>query len=785
MLTSEAPAAPFLPTATNPWDCAAHARALPRFQPRAEAELELVTPDGLQRALARMLHRRPQRLPFRLASFDERLAYLLRTLAGYPDVGAGLLPQEEPLNPESRLALALTLQLDTLAPLAGRDSGSLRAELMWLDRVRRIPRDRPLTDDRGWLLLVLAWLLTGIGEQPEQLDKGHLLLNVCVAEDLAGVANEVRGAVVALQTVRLRLSSRPRRHVGTQFGLGGPGLATLAQHLYGMRWGRPLQLGRGAPDSAPPLDPEQRPEHQAGLQVVEARFHGIQTWLRTSSGHFRLGPYVHRGASVLLEAALSALRRTLLEVLGPGSLLVDGGGRLALLCPQAKRGQIRGLLRTAIDRLLLPGQPLGDRFATALQALEDDGSAPRPIDRRRLARLAWSCLPPFSLRFTPVDRAGGASLRHGPLPVQSLAQSEQRQDCLSCGGLPDDQTELEGGAQYERWKRDHICPPCRLKQLLGRWLPLERSLETRLGTELTARREGVCDASEPIDEWLALDLNGVGRLFLRQREEPGAPRGLERLARRSLRFSTHWLLAVGRLMWEARDAGVEMLLWGGDDLVLGLRHTPGAAPDGSVLLDRARDLDRQLEHLRDELPPCDRLDFAACLMRGSAEGQRASSRDRFARVLEGERWAKWFLGPDAERFIKIDDQGRCTGMGLLLYLLASGRHRSVVVTHTGSKIPEGAGFLAVGAAPPPPLALPWCGSLARTLAQRAGLDPELRPLARRIVRDDRGAIVSDELLVSRRSKPQPQPWIWLVDPGPAPASSALTCCLHPEVAGSD
>src|SRR5439155_25318544 len=116
----------------------------------------------------------------------------------------------------------------------------------------------------------------------------------------------------------------------------------------------------------------------------------------------------------------------------------------------------------------------------------------------------------------------------------------------------------------------------------------------------------------------------------------------ERVARRSLRFTAHWLLAVSRALQDRAHYQAEPQVFGGDDLVIGSRLDPTTANLGEV----ARALDRHLERLRDELPRCDVLSFSAGLVSRRPDGPTQTDQQFLETVLQAERWAKWYVKTD-------------------------------------------------------------------------------------------------------------------------------------------
>jgi hypothetical protein len=680
--------------ASNPWDCTAWSRPLP---------LPEVGAAELLWRLARLLYQWPDEIPPHLRSAEERRRRIVDVVAGYPELVGGGHPFDQPLHADSADALELALALDSWPPLAGGQS--LRAEILWLDRIRR--RNAGAGDHRlnaeDWLSLTLAWLLAGVAtpgatEVNAALVLFDVLYDVQVREGGAKLAKRVAEGLVA--AAECLAAGRPFPTGFAKLSTDGGDLGRIAEHLWWLRTGNPLEIGEREVLRQPAAKGERhaaevrvhRTVHHppAAIEeptgVIEVRFHRIQSWLLGGTDVLAAAPNtmplpgaIQRGASHLLEGILSAIRRALLDELGAGSLLVDGGGRLRFRCAAdaAEHRRLDCLVCETIDGLFYPTGTLGRRFAGVLQALQAQGHLGAGGSERRLRQLAWAVIPPLSISFHGGGEDAGAAARR-PRPVRRAWREPDFPEVSPAAGNP---------KAFLRAERQ-MSLPMRVRMEIGVLAPRERLLRVRFARGAgNGAGASLPRGDEPFEQLLFADLNRVGELFARCRDA-GLP-DREALARRSFRFTAHWLLAVTRTAVELDQPSMpEVLILGGDDLLIGTR-----VPTGELMPFATR-LHERLGRLNAELPSCDGISLCAGLVRRA--GSRRTGRDLLdaATRLEGIgklRWKREVLSPS----VPADTAGADS---LVENRIGSGRRMSLILSWAASgELPEGTGHVGADA----------------------------------------------------------------------------------------
>lgn len=630
------------PAASNPWDCLSARRKLP--PPR-------LRPAQIIQSLARTLHYWPDEVPCHLLKPEARRRRLAQALAGYPEVARGSQPFDDLFHRASAEALELTLALDSYRPLASRES--LRAELMWLDQFARgAVRVSSLDlDPNTHLALSIAWLLAGLASATgTKAEASNVLVHVLFDPELIDLEVKEIGAAAN----ELLLSSEPTGKKLRDFGLVAPGrapsLCLVAKRAWWALHAQPLDINRKG--TCPPPRVESEPN-----TAIEFRFHGIQRWIlspiRSDALNQRLTGAAVKGASALLEAALSAVRQVVLCELGPGAVIIDGGGRVQVVAPRSeeRRAALGHSVVAALERLFSSGS-VGRKFASLFNRLTTpDGDEPSVV-QDAVADLFWATLPPFSITARHGDAAGNGVYRQVPIRRSSY--------------LPAPPAPRPAGV----WLREDLglAPDLRTRVEMGVLIPRIRYLSAALSRDTSTRSAYALEKStQPLLEVLYLDLNRVGQLFKRPRGDIDLQVAA---ARRSLRFNAGWLLAVFRAVSACGTEGaVEVLALGGDDLVVGTRSTTYR------MIDFVRRLATELDAINEELPPCEAISFAAGLAlreQGASAGSvllRASSLERVAKELWAARAAD----------VPIDDQIREASVATRTHWVGSGRGMSLVV----------------------------------------------------------------------------------------------------------
>jgi len=166
---------------------------------------------------------------------------------------------------------------------------------------------------------------------------------------------------------------------------------------------------------------------------------------------------------------------------------------------------------------------------------------------------------------------------------------------------------LPPAPRSERRRDFRMTLPARLRAEIGVQAPRERLLRVRFRD--TARDVEIAKLPSVralFRQIFVADLNRIGALLSRPRETSFDP---EATARRSFRFTAHWLSAVTRAVVAVGKSDVlEVLVLGGDDLIVGSRL------DSGDLQAFAAALHTELARFNAELPPCDGISFSAGLI---------------------------------------------------------------------------------------------------------------------------------------------------------------------------
>lgn len=627
--------------ATNPWDCEAQGRHLPAPEHSAA---------DLLAAVARLIHSWPDSTPSHMVDESERCRRLAQAVAGYPLLPGGVFPVDDPFEPLATEALAIGLAFDNWPPLARH---SLRAEILWLDRLRFARSPLFGIDDPQfpWLRLTLAWLVAG-ASRGEPCEDSILFDVLHDAEVRDGELRKVRAIAEGLiAAARMYRQGQPfPAGFGRVDSEGG-----LAQHLWWARLGKSLNLNRRG-ETPPPVLP------LLSTATMEVKFHRIQSWLtRAPTEDAPLRTAAVRGASQLLEIVMSQIRHRLLTELGVGNILIDGGGRLRMRCSASAADQkaLAVMVRDVIDNvfqeshvrhLLVSLITRSELEAYGNQQMEHDLS-------ERLRELAWELIPPLSVRFG----------REGALDQMELRVPVLRRVAQHRGLRRDRQPERRRRA----WRRSEraLDMASRIRVEFGVLAPRMRLLDLRLGRSIGVRAAlPLPRATDQCWQILSIDLNRVGDLFTRERGS-----NPEHAGRRSFRLTAHWLLAVRKACEEVGQlVAAEVLIIGGDDLLVASRSAD------ADLLGFAQRLHEHLNPLNEELPPCDGISFCAGLARQSEDTRRTSSQ-LFDEASFLEKLAKQTWREDVGIETGDAQRGQIDPARHKVHRIAGGRRGSVIV----------------------------------------------------------------------------------------------------------
>ena len=558
-----------LKAASNPWYSSANESQLPL--PKQGSE-EVIT------NIAQLLYNWPDTTPLHLHISKTRYMRFMQTIAGYPVILPGILPNDQPLHPLSQQAQELSLGLDAWPPLAGK--GSLRSELMWLDRMRCFGctfGGQTICDDI-WLLVVLSWMFAGLEAFSLFEENRHPVIFDLLydPEDISKAVKETGRLIREFMTCKQLLIRPVTSKEFARATLSGPresiNLIRFAQWLWWCRSGIPIQRGRQS------NSPEGPPEQKDIKGILEVRFHHIKQWMidiasdTTSDGmENNFFGISLRGASFLLEAVISSLRIMLIDFLGVGNLIIDGGHCLQFgYGPDHQPEDVYLTVIRIIDHLLYPESHIDRRFGMIFRLshisqhfqLFYPGQHNEQVNCQLLTELAWHLIPPLSITLSETT-----SSKQCYLPFRQIWQNSR---------LRHDIPNSSKKSSFHR--RDK---PMTLRKRICTEIGVLASREKVIGLHLSGtiikeKALGLPKGTDPIVKLLLIDLNGMSTLFeslYARAKSPLKPsETIERISRCSYRCLVLWLNTIRKSLLEiSRYSIPEPLILAGDDLVIGAR----------------------------------------------------------------------------------------------------------------------------------------------------------------------------------------------------------------------
>ena len=269
----------------------------------------------------------------------ERQNRLIKTISGYPDIDIGTRPFDWNSHPDSIFALRTSLAIDNFKGIDPQTS--LRSELLNLDINRRyeIKKNKENDDASSWTSLssqCIALLFTGIAPSPRAQES--LLASVFSYDNTIGLDGgwkETLDEYEKIKDIKMpekfhTLSPDEPENVDYEtikkINMGNDNVREIDREIYNKHksWKNELKRNNEYMIFSFPKENEWE---------VEFKFYRIQNWMNEllkydeSKG---TAQRIIRGASLILESVISEIRDVAINSYGPGSILIDGGGRLLI-----------------------------------------------------------------------------------------------------------------------------------------------------------------------------------------------------------------------------------------------------------------------------------------------------------------------------------------------------------------------------------------------------------------------------------------------------------------------
>jgi len=546
---------------------------------------------------------------------EEKYERLIRTLSGYPEVAVGTLPLDQPMLPASYSAMRCSLFLDDHPGLT--DIGSLRMELMVLDRMIRINREKK------WLGVVssknewthpLALLFSSLGVNPQKNPAAEAVCATLVGYDNDGMAS-INKMTNRIMPEYQELRNRSQSDDSKMHGIKNEMVKCLGQVLTGEHKGIGKRFIRSL---------------QYRNNSMQIQYHRIQDWIHSlfnpddQRAPSTVQRYI-RGASVLLESTASALRIEELNRVGPGAICIDGGGRIRVLTGE-KSSQIafKNHHKRLFEGMFEIDSPVSKRFDEDLRTWRLAQLQLRTPKRqvKKIRKLnAWMTeagLPARSITIIPsrelrmmdeleaderpedwgelLSRLDSRSLpikyMDNDWPVGSKWNPNQRKNqsvkCDVCDNVrgnyrgskksTDAVKKVKENSMATKWS--NLCPKHRLTYLLGISQRSEDSANSRptVNDDIHARSTYAGGPNRQVLMVARIDANCVGNLFkCGMKADLDMENGYlqpHHVQRRSIRFGFKWWMSVYKVL--NSDQVVSNLpsdtfaAWvlGGDDIVI-------------------------------------------------------------------------------------------------------------------------------------------------------------------------------------------------------------------------
>jgi len=249
---------------------------------------------------------------------SERHLRLIETMAGYPEILVGRRPLDMPLHSRSKLAFHLSSFLDQIhVPVKDSEWHSLRSFLLHADLVK-FPSTRTEGEQVSLHVACLHFLIKTIR-------------NGCIYEKQSEYADKLHPDENRLLTA---LHSKSSEHVGRFWPLDENGLSFKREKVLD---GISLHVNDGIDSLQVSIEQDEKPnyiEHTFRLSKVHE---WINKWSKTELIRSNTAHNLVVGASAFLESTVAKMRSKILDVKRPGSIIVDGGGKITYLSSRTEK----------------------------------------------------------------------------------------------------------------------------------------------------------------------------------------------------------------------------------------------------------------------------------------------------------------------------------------------------------------------------------------------------------------------------------------------------------------
>jgi len=267
---------------------------------------------------------------------SERHLRLIETVAGYPEILVGRRPLDMPLHPRSKLAFELSNFLDRIqSPNCNSEWHSLRSFLLHADLKMFADNANSEEEHHHKFLHVLLKTIR---------DNSEFGLH----EDFADTLHPDEHRLLTT------LHSKSKDRVDAFWPLGDLGGINFNKKL-----NRNIDLLINDGDSGLSNNPNYI-EHTFRLSKIHT---WITKWSSTEMFHLNTSHHFPIGASAFLESVIAKMRSNILDEKRPGSIIVDGGGKITYISKNRKEDE-KKWMETQLRNILMIDKSIDARKKT-------------------------------------------------------------------------------------------------------------------------------------------------------------------------------------------------------------------------------------------------------------------------------------------------------------------------------------------------------------------------------------------------------------------------------------
>ena len=262
---------------------------------------------------------------------SERHLRLIETVAGYPEILVGRRPLDMPLHPRSKLAFELSNFLDRIqSPDCNSEWHSLRSFLLHADlKDSSKPKDRPEDSHEIYLHTLMSGIRNGSEYKEDQYPTDTL------HED------EYQLLTVLHSKTKKRVERFwPDTDGGLIFHELSTNIELWVNNEYSQNYNR-----------------DNYTEHTFRLSKIHK---WISKWSGTKMIHPNAWANLFIGTSAFLESIVAKMRSKILDEKRPGSIIVDGGGKITYLSTKSREFEKRWMERQ-LQNILMKEPAKGKR----------------------------------------------------------------------------------------------------------------------------------------------------------------------------------------------------------------------------------------------------------------------------------------------------------------------------------------------------------------------------------------------------------------------------------------